>query len=153
MNVSIQFDDRIFQQKIKNIVGGVSSFVEPLKKISDDFDAYYGNEVFATEGGAGAGKWAPLAASTVNARAKRTGYYRRSGSGGKVLTWSGTLKSGFSGTVTPLQLVFKNKVPYFKYPQLGGGRLPQRKILEVTPKAQKSVKNRMETFLAKLLNS
>lgn len=59
------------------------------------------------------GAWEALAPSTLKARKKRWGYYKRSGSGTKPLVWSGSLKKGFKiGKLKKFLVEIINPVQY-----------------------------------------
>lgn len=96
---------------------------------------------FATEGAHGGRPWPPLAASTVEARTRRWGYYRRwapvagAGGVGPILTWHGRLARSFRRggvahirIVTPSGLTWGSGVTYGIYHQSTKPRfrLPRR---------------------------
>jgi phage gpG-like protein len=67
---------------------------------------------FETQGAQGGKPWPPLAASTVRARTKRWGYYRRwsptsnAGPSGPILVWHGRLQRSFArGGVAHIRIV------------------------------------------------
>jgi len=81
-------------------------------------------------------KWKPLAASTENARKRRTGYYKKKPSGTpKILHWTGNLENNNRKTVKRDHAIFEKLAKYAQYHQYGGGRLPQRKVLTLDPRA------------------
>jgi len=100
--------------------------------------------VFASQGARGGSLWKPLAASTVKARTKRWGYYRRppafsAGPTSPVLTWSGRLRRSFrrggAGHVRHISasgLTWGSSVRYGIFHDSPGprtGHLPRRAIL------------------------
>lgn len=101
-------------------------------------------EWFETQGG---GTWPPLAPSTVRARARRWGYYRKQpaagvGPTGPILTWSGRLAESLGDPrgrgapdafirMAPTELEQGTLVPYAIYHQRTGLRQPVKELTNV----------------------
>ena len=114
---------------------------EPALEVVADLLEAHVARTFGTQGrwlGAG---WAPLAASTVKARARRWGTYRQAPTGGAgptgpILVWTGRLRGSFQRgssehvrLVSSSSLTWGSSVPYGRYHQAGGARLPRRAML------------------------
>ena len=66
-----------------------------LNVIADNLELHVAQQ-FATEGGRAGAPWAPLAPSTLTARARRWGYYRSAPAGAAgILRWTGRLAASF----------------------------------------------------------
>lgn len=77
-------------------------------------------------------KWRALSPNTLNARAKRQWYYRQTPtSGAWPLVWTGNLKNNVTKEITNSYWKLQYNEKYAKFHQSGGGRLPQRKIIDV----------------------
>ena len=93
---------------------------------------------FDTEGGHASSGWTPLAPSTVAAK-------QALGLDPRILHATGRLRESLTERGAPDQtvilapafMVFGSTVPYGKYHQTGGGRLPQRKPFELTDRARR----------------
>lgn len=89
-------------------------------------------------------KWAPLAASTKQARANRTWHYKKAPNKPSLLRWTGKLQDGFYKEVWDLQVVVTNDVPYFKHHQTrfrSGKKLPRRVMLDMSQQVKLEVTN------------
>ncbi len=109
--------------------------------------------VFQTQGKRLGRGWKKLAPSTVKARTKRWGYYRRKapsfGASGAspILTWSGNLRLSFARggaghirQVSQSGLIWGSSVRYGRFHDSPGpraGRLPRRAILDFVTQFQK----------------
>lgn len=114
-----------------NISGAVTqSFLKEAIDVVED----YSKKAFEKEGAPQA--WKALAPSTNEARQKRWGYYKRPPSGTpKILHWTGNLENNNKKTVKKDMAIFEKLAHYAPYHQYGGGKLPQRKVLTLEPKA------------------
>ena len=79
-----------------------------------------------------AGVWPPLAASTIKAREKRWGYYKRSPSRPGVLRWTGNLQENKDRHVSDRGGRLTYRAPYAIYHQDGGGHLPRRVVVDLS---------------------
>lgn len=90
---------------------------------------------FATQGARSGKPWAPLAPSTVRARTRRWGYYRRVRPGpdaaaiGPILVWSGRTRGSFRRgsrdhvrQISDRELAWGSKREIVRFHQLGRGR-------------------------------
>lgn len=149
--ISIEFDTRKLDQKLAGLDSVVKNAQPIFEDIGNDLITYYGNEVF-TSGGAAlkGGGWRSLANATIEARTKRTGYYKQAPiATGKILIWTGRLMNGFKKEASRVQLRIHNIVSYFKYHQKGGGRLPKREMLAITPRTIKTVNDKFREAINK----
>lgn len=116
MQLTLRVDDRQVQKKLADLSRLVKDTKPLLDDMGEDLMKHFGEQVFESEGSANGSRWRPLAASTLRARAERTGYYKRTPIvTGKILTWTGRLKSSFKKTVTRTRLTISNTQKYFDY--------------------------------------
>jgi len=80
------------------------------------------------------GTWRPLAKSTRIQRS-RLGY----GAARPILVRTGRLKKGFVTSSTDKKAEISNTAKYAAVHQYGRGRIPQRKILDVSAKSEKAI--------------
>lgn len=100
--------------------------------------------IFSSQGARAGKAWRKLAASTVEARTRGWGYYRRppafsAGPRSPILTWSGRLRRSFTRggtghirTLSVSGLTWGSSIPYGIFhdsPGLRAGNLPRRPIL------------------------
>ena len=124
-----QFDFTIMEQKLAAKSAKIKDMNAALEDVGVKLLEYFGDTVFQQNGIDT--DWPMLAASTVRARTRRTGYYRNAPiAQNMTLVWTGRLKQGFRYSVSPNRLVIVNDVPYFRYHQRGSG-LPKRTMLGV----------------------
>lgn len=123
-----KFDTTILQEKLSAKAARIKDMSIPLENVGVKLLEFFGDTVFVRNGIES--EWPMLAASTVRARAMRSGYYKNPPiATNMTLVWTGRLKQGFRYSVGPNKLTIFNDVPYFRYHQLGTGRAPQRKML------------------------
>lgn len=130
--ISIQGDKRILQ-----ITSGIKLWMKNPKKTMvkiGDFLIEEFQDNFPAEGSRLGSKWKALAASTQAQRA-RLGY----GAAHPILERTGALKRGFEKQVKRLSVRVFNPVDYFQYHQMGGGKLPQRKMIDAPEKIKTEV--------------
>lgn len=131
LTVTIQGDDRLFAitDKLDDLIKNPK---KPLKASGDLLvDEYQKN--FPAEGSRLGRRWADLATSTLIQKA-RMGY----GSKG-ILERTGTLKRGFDQELRRMYVRVFNPVGYYKFHQLGGGSLPQRKMISAPEKLKQQI--------------
>lgn len=146
MSISIKYDTKEVQLKIKDMEQGLSDLTVPFQQTGDDLIKFYGKEVFESEGGAMDGRWRPLSAGTILARAMRRGHYANPPiATDKILTWTGDLRNGFKKQVSRLQLVISNSVEYFKYNQ------PDRPMLGINQKVIDIVMKNITSYINKIV--
>ena len=86
----------LLSRNLRILADGITSMRPEFNTIGETIISGV-NKNFSDEG-TELGKWAPLAASTRAARAKRTGYYKKAPSKPGVLRWTGKLQEGFYKT-------------------------------------------------------
>lgn len=147
VSISIKVDDKEVQKMFTNIKSGVSSFKEPLTGASEELSQkFFGDKVFQTSGAAVGNRWAPLAASTLQARARRTGHYKNAPiTTSKIMIWTGALKSGFKNTVTAFKAVITNKVKYFKFTE------QKRAVFGINAEVINIITKHFEKYLKKII--
>lgn len=113
---------RAIMAKLEKTVKAIKSPREALTETGEFLIKEF-EDNFPTEGSRLGLPWQKLALSTLREK-QRLGY------GGKgILERTGQLKDAFSKDVTSLMVRVFNPTPYFKYHQLGGSTLPQRKMI------------------------
>jgi hypothetical protein len=107
---------------------GLRDFTAPLTVIGEELKNYYGNDVFATQGGAIGIPWPTLAASTVKQKLRKYPTYAST-----PLIRTGKMKSSFRAKVSPVSLEISNDAPYFKYHQSTAPRskIPYRPMMAI----------------------
>lgn len=130
-------------EEILERIGGIEARAQDLRpalEVTANLLELHVARTFATEGAHSGHPWPPLAASTVRARTKRWGYYRRwapvnAGPTGPVLQWHGRLARSFQRggvahirVVSPSGLTWGSGVAYGIYHQSTRPRkrLPRR---------------------------
>lgn len=117
---------RVFAADLKHLD---EFFTEALQIIGARSD-----ELFQSEGSKvmKANTWAPLAPSTIKARQKRWGYYKRSPSSPATLRWTGNLQGNRTTTITSDKGALTFNAPYAVYHQKGGGTLSRRVVVDLS---------------------
>lgn len=117
---------RVFAKDIGDLRG---FFEDALKIIGSRSD-----ELFASQGAKveKANAWAPLAKSTVKARERRWGYYKRTPSRPDVLRWTGNLQDNRTIVAQSSKGTMTFNAPYAVYHQGGGGNLSRRVVVDIS---------------------
>lgn len=145
--IAFKINDTTVKKKLSSLLNGVKNFKEPLKKAEERLMPYFSETVFESQGSVLGESWRSLAESTLRARAKRSGYYKRPPiATGKILIWTGRLQRGFRSEITKDSLVIRNNVPYFKYHQDS-----QRKMLAINNSVTLIVQAEIQKYIEKLL--
>ena len=128
-------------------IGGIRKRLKnptPAYRVTANLLERHVRATFSSQGKRIGSPWKRLATSTVLARTKRWGYYRKApafsaGARGPILTWTGRLRRSFGrgGTghirqVATSGLIWGSSVPYGIFhdsPGLRAGNLPRRPIL------------------------
>lgn len=144
--VTLTIDITGIEGKVKEI-GGIRKRLAnptPAWRASANLLEKHVESVLSSQGVRGGSLWRKLAASTIEARSRRWGYYRRpaafnAGPTSPVLTWSGRLRRSFTRggfqhirTLSVSGLIWGSRVPYGIFHDSPGprtGSLPQRPIL------------------------
>jgi len=131
LSITIDGDTRLFRQmdsaagKIKDarvFLGEVGDLA--IREFTDNFDA---------EGKRMGEPWKPLAASTVRQKAM-LGYGNQ-----PILVRTGKLQKGFEKKTDKVKVVVSNKVPYYRYHQLGEGHNPVRRMIVASEKLKQEI--------------
>lgn len=151
MAVAVGIKVKGAEQVLRAIAGLEERLARPepvLHLIADLLEAHVALQ-FSGEGTRGAKPWAPLSPRTVRAREKRWGYYKRNPSFGAgpsnpILTWTGRLRKSFQSgqpgnvrRVSASGLTWGSSVPYGRFHQRGGRRLPRRPPVDFRDPFQK----------------
>lgn len=121
-------------QGFERVMQKLGSMEQPLGDVGDMLvKEFKGN--FDEEGSRlQPSEWKELAESTQRER-RRLGY----GPAHPILKRTGTLKEGFLKEVTRTAVRVFNPVDYFRHHQLGGGRLPQRRMISLPERVRQEV--------------
>lgn len=146
--INIKVDDKQVRKLINNIETGVKSFKEPLSGAADELmNDFFGKKVFDTQGAAIGSSWAALHASTLRARAKRSGHYSNPPiTTSKILIWTGNLKSGFKKQVDKFKAIITNNIDYFKYTS------EKRRVFGINAEVINIVIKHFEKYLKKIVH-
>lgn len=117
---------RLFVEKLSNLK---EFFDEALTIVEGRSNALFGAQGRNVEK---AGPWPPLAPSTIKARERRWGYYKRNPSNPSVLRWTGALQDSRARQVSDRFGRLEWTMPYAPYHQEGGGTLPRRVIVDLS---------------------
>lgn len=150
--IEIIFDASKLKVTMSKMAEKVKDYSQPFEKAGNDLIDYFGKDVFDSQGEQSTGLgWRRLAESTLYMRANHYGYYaNRAEREDHILVWTGRLRRGFVKRVDQTHLVIGNNVEYFPYHQLGGGRLPQRKMLTLNRAVVATIKTRIEEHIEKI---
>lgn len=152
MQISIKLDDKEVKKKLGNLQTGLKSYKTPLETIGTTLIDIYGNKVFKTQGKELGSPWKGLSASTLEARARRSGYYSNPPKErGKILIWTGRLQESFRKKAEALRLTIDNTDKKFKHHQLGSGRTPQRPMLGITKDITSKIVDSLNDYIKKLI--
>lgn len=152
VKINISFDSRSVDKELSKLIKGVSNFKEPLNSIGDDLVKFYGKDVINSQGAKSGTKWKKLSPSTLLARSKKYGYYKKKSiASNKALVWTGNLSKNFTKAVTKVRLVVGNSTDYFKYHQIGKKRPPKRPIIVLNKEVISIVMKGMSSYFKKIL--
>jgi hypothetical protein len=145
VNLQINLDSRAVEISLNEIAKNLNDLKTPLNKVGNELLVFFGEKVFATQGGAIDENWRNLAVKTLKARAAGWGHYKNTPiETNKKLVWTGKLKSGFQKTVSDTRLEIDNKVKYFKYNQ------KTRPMLKINQEVVNIVVKNFTDYLAKI---
>lgn len=152
MEFSIKFDDKEVKKTLSKLEGGLKDYQKPLETIGTTLIDIYGTKVFKTQGRELGTPWKNLSASTLEARARRTGYYANPPKEtGKILIWTGRLQESFRKKAERLRLTVDNTDKKFRKHQLGEGRTPQRPMLGLTKSIIATIVDDLNNYIKKLI--
>lgn len=146
--LEITLDKTKVEMRLSKLAEKLRDLSQPFNQVGDDLIDYFGNKVFESQGVESTGaNWRKLAPATLYMRAHHRGYYAQPAEReDRILVWTGRLHRGFTKKAERAQLTISNDVEYFKYHQLGGGHLPQRKMLAINKIVLTIVKTRIEEY-------
>ena len=141
--VVLKFNVRGHTQMARNI----RIFVDDLQRLGEffaealDIVTARSDALFAAQGSnvEKANAWPPLAASTLKARERRWGYYKRAPSRPSVLRWTGNLQENRERHVTDRSGKLTYRAGYGVYHQDGGGKLPRRVVVDLSNKTNMEI--------------
>jgi phage gpG-like protein len=121
--------DVVVDRELLRLAGRAGDLTFPMGRILDSLHRTTADQ-FASEGARGSGGWEPLAASTLDAKA-------RSGIDPRILHATGALERSLTGSggiadAHPDGFDFGTRVPYAQFHQQGTSRMPARKPVQPT---------------------
>lgn len=117
---------RLFVGKMENLSDFFREGIDIIESRTDD--------VFASQGAnvEKAGRWPALADSTLKARKNRWGYYKKTPNNPGILRWTGNLQTKRAKNISDAFGELTFGAPYGIYHQKGGGKLPQRVVIDLS---------------------
>ncbi len=144
LTISIDGDVRLIR-KLEDAIEKIGSPEPALSEVGDVLKTeFYDN--FPTEGRRLNEQWKALAASTLKQKIAM-GY-----GGQPILVRTGTLQSAFAKELSKYSVRVHNPTHYFKYHQLGGGSLPQRRMILFPERLKQEVVAVFTEFIHEALN-
>ena len=126
-NVQLSRNLRLFAKEIKNLREFFEEAIGIIEARSDNVFSSQGSNVEK------ANPWPPLAASTLKARERRWGYYKRAPSRPSTLRWTGNLQDSRARSFSDSYGRLTFSAPYAAYHQdPRGGNLPRRVIVDLS---------------------
>lgn len=145
--ITIKFNSQGAAEKFKKMKTAMADMSDPLKRSGEEIGKLYGEKNFERQGRALGRAWSPLAASTIKARQKRQGHYKKTPiTTSKILVWTGELKNAFKKTVTKTRLVVENTSKYF------GPNQSKRTMIKATTEVLDIASKNMINFLRKIIS-
>lgn len=145
MSISAKMDLTDVKRKFNGIKKNLDNMTQPYDEMGDELIEFYGDENFDAQGAKLGTKWKSLSPFTLQARARRTGHYKKSPTQtGKILIWTGALQKGFRKGVTAVRLTIDNTVSYFKFNN------KDRPMLKINARVIEIIETVMNKFLIKI---
>ena len=141
--ISIKADSRAVEKRLNKIATGIKDYKKPLKE-SSEFSMKTFTENFKV-GGAKFEKWKRLSPATIIAKA-------RLGFPADPLIATGRMMKSFK--ILKLErfvAIVNNPVKYFKYHQLGGGRIPKRVMIAINREMTKKIVDIFNKYIKALM--
>lgn len=133
--------------RLDKISKGYENWKMPLEQ-AEGYQLKQVKKNFATQGSNIAGKWAGLKASTVRDR------LRKGFGAGPILKRTGRLKGSIARKkLNKNSLEIGSDVKYFKYHQIGTGKMPRRQILGHSSQMKQKVLSLFSRYVRRLLTS
>ena len=139
--------EKQLSRTLQGLSTSVKDFRKPLTQSANRLISVFSRDVFDSEGGAIAEKWARLSPHTVAQKA-RLGY----GSKG-ILERTGKMRRSFDSVVESTQAVIGNTAEYFKYHQSNqarSGRLPRRVMMKLAENQKQMVVKFFQDYIRNL---
>lgn len=143
--ITFKADFRSAIKRLDKIAKGYEDFKIPLKQ-SEAYQLKQVQRNFATEGKTIANGWAKLKRSTIRDRIRK-GY-----GAGPILKRTGKLKNSIARkSLTKDRLAVGSNVTYFKYHQIGTGKMSKRQILGHSAQMKMKVLSLFSRYVRRLL--
>lgn len=141
--VQLSFNVQGHKQMSRNLrvfakdIGDLRSFFEEAIEII----GARSDELFNSEGSKvqKANPWAPLAPSTIKARQKRWGYYKRTPSRPAMMRWTGNMQENRTIMIQSDKASLSFNAKQAVYHQGGGGSLSRRVIVDLSNPTNKAI--------------
>lgn len=121
---------------------------ESVNAIQTSVDKNFTSEKSETEG-----RWSSLSNPTQKSRERRWWYYRQSPNNPGILRRTWKLQESVKKTATPLMGVLEYIAPYAKYHNIGWGKIPKRKFLELSPETKHIIDGIFVKYMNKKINN
>ncbi len=118
---------------LKNMSAFYSDAIDIIEKRSNSIFEKKGSNVEKNN------KWARLADSTAQARAKRHGYYKKTPKNPSVLRWTGKLQSSMVKAYGKDFGSLTFTAPYAIFHQNGGKNLPKRSLIDLSNQTNEKI--------------
>ena len=128
---------RVFADSLNNLSEFYKDAIDIVKERSNSLFSAQGSNVEKWP------KWKWLAASTLKARERWRGYYKKAPNNPGILRWTGRLQTDITTTITDRYGSFEFNAPYAWYHNAWWGNLPRRPIMDLS--------NEVNTMLMKKL--
>lgn len=118
--------------KLRRVGFEFDNFSEELGSVSKYLNDFFSRAVFESEGGVYGTRWQALT--------PRYGYRKRVTFPGRgILERTGQMRRSFISNSSATVLRIGNKAPYFKYHQLGLGKMPARVMMRIDGDRKKKI--------------
>lgn len=150
VKVTITGDKQVLS-KIKKLGQSLYTYDLAMKSIGKKLTSYFGNEVFASQGGALGEKWPSLKPATIKRKNKMNII---AGSMPLVGNNSPHMKDQFEYNAGSSFVVISNAADYFAYHQSNEPRrkLPRRVMMKTTPEVRAMVKDIIDSDIKNKLS-
>lgn len=136
---------RAFVDRLDNLGEFFRDAIDIVEARTDDLFSKEGSNVEK------AGRWPPLAASTIEARTRRWGYYKKSPNKPGVLRWTGNLQENRNKNINDAFGELTFRAPYAIHHQKPGtpGRPPQRVVIDLSNSTNTEIVRALQTKIHK----
>lgn len=130
------------EKLVARLKSSLGDYSEELNAVGKELKGFFSTVPFETDGSVYGKRWAELTPQYERQKVKKY-------PGHGILHREGILRTSFTFKPSNRFLEIKNTADYFDYHQGGTGRLPQRKIMQLTPLVRRSL---LKSFVEALLD-